>query len=33
MTKLEELTALLGNEINDFQSTVGKMEKINAQLK
>ncbi len=33
MTKLEELTALLVNEINDFKSSVDKLEKINAQLK
>ncbi|OBX25778.1 hypothetical protein LX77_02881 [Gelidibacter algens] len=33
MTKLEELTALLVNEINDFKSAVEKLEKINAQLR
>ena len=33
MTKLEELTALLVNEINDFKNGVDKLEKINAQLK
>lgn len=33
MTKLEELTALLVNEINDFRNGVDKLEKINAQLK
>ncbi|OBX26154.1 hypothetical protein LX77_02035 [Gelidibacter algens] len=32
MTKLEELTALLVNEINDFKSAVEKLEKINAHL-
>lgn len=32
MTKLEELTALLVNEINDFNKSVEKLEKINAQL-
>ena len=32
MTKLEELTALLVNEINDFKSAVEKLEKINVQL-
>ncbi len=33
MTKLEELTALLVNEINDFKSAVERLEKINAQLR
>ena len=33
MTKLEELTALLVNEINDFKSSVDKLEQINTQLK
>ena len=33
MTKLEELTALLVNEINDFNNGVDKLEKINAQLR
>lgn len=33
MTKLEEQTALLVNEINDFKSGVEKLEKINDQLK
>jgi vancomycin resistance protein YoaR len=33
MTKLEELTALLVNEINDFNSSVDKLEQINMQLK
>tara|TARA_R110002074_G_scaffold19509_2_gene62103 strand:- start:1480 stop:1791 length:312 start_codon:yes stop_codon:yes gene_type:complete len=32
MTKLEELTALLVNEINDFKSSVDKLEQINDQL-
>ena len=32
MTKLEELTALLVNEINDFKNGVDKLEKINDQL-
>ena len=32
MTKLEELTALLVNEINDFKNSVDNLEKINAQL-
>lgn len=32
MTKLEELTALLVNEINDFKNGIEKLEKINAQL-
>ncbi len=31
--KLEELTALLVNEINDFKSSVDKLEQINTQLK
>ncbi len=33
MTKLEELTALLVNEISDFKKGVEKLEKINNQLK
>jgi ABC-type transport system involved in multi-copper enzyme maturation permease subunit len=33
MTKLEELTALMVNEINDFKNDVEKLEKINDQLK
>jgi len=33
MTKLEELTALLVNEINDFKNGVDKLEKINEYLK
>ena len=33
MIKLEELTALLVNEINDFNMGVEKLEKINTQLK
>jgi len=33
MTKLEELTALLVNEINDFKKGVEKLEKINTHLK
>jgi ABC-type transport system involved in multi-copper enzyme maturation permease subunit len=33
MTKLEELTALLVNEINDFKKGVEKLEKINDHLK
>lgn len=32
MTKLEELTALLVNEINDFKNGFEKLERINAQL-
>lgn len=32
MTKLEELTALLVNEINDFKNGIEKLEKINDQL-
>ena len=32
MTKLEELTALMVNEINDFKNGVEKLEKINDQL-
>tara|TARA_R110001606_G_scaffold395426_1_gene567693 strand:+ start:643 stop:1023 length:381 start_codon:yes stop_codon:yes gene_type:complete len=32
MTKLEELSALLVNEINDFKNGVEKLEKINDQL-
>lgn len=33
MTKLEELTALLVNEINDFNKGIEKLDKINNQLK
>lgn len=33
MTKIEELTTLLVNEINDFKNGVEKLEKINRQLK
>ena len=33
MTKLEELTALLVNEINDFKGAAEKLEKINMQLR
>lgn len=33
MTKLEELTALLVNEINDFKNSVDKLDRINTQLK
>ena len=33
MTKLEELTALLVDEINDFKNDVDKLEKINEHLK
>jgi chromosome segregation ATPase len=33
MTKLEELTALLVNEINDFRNGVEKLEKMNEYLK
>jgi chromosome segregation ATPase len=33
MTKLEELTALLVNEINDFNKGIEKLEKITSQLK
>lgn len=33
MTKLEELTVLLVNEINDFKNGVDKLEKINNHLK
>lgn len=33
MTKLEELTALLVNEINDFKGHIEKLEKINEELK
>ncbi|MFD0834872.1 DUF6730 family protein [Mariniflexile aquimaris] len=32
MTKLEELTALLVNEINDFNKGVEKLEKISEQI-
>lgn len=32
MTKLEELTALLVNELNDFNKSVERLEKINEQL-
>jgi ribosomal protein L31 len=33
MTKLEELTALMVNEINDFKNSVENLEKINDQIK
>ena len=33
MTKLEELTTLLVNELTDFKNYVEKLEKINGQLK
>ncbi|MDO7172049.1 DUF6730 family protein [Mariniflexile sp. AS56] len=33
MTKLEELSALLVNEINDFKNGVEKLEKITVQIK
>lgn len=33
MTKLEELTALLVNEINDFKNGVEKLDNINDRLK
>ncbi|WP_047414687.1 DUF6730 family protein [Cellulophaga sp. Hel_I_12] len=33
MTKLEELTALLVNEMDDFKKGIEKLEKINEQLK
>ncbi|MGC1206094.1 MAG: DUF6730 family protein [Flavobacteriaceae bacterium] len=33
MTKLEELTALVVNEINDFSQCIEKLDKINNQLK
>ncbi|MFI1770202.1 DUF6730 family protein [Thalassobellus citreus] len=33
MTKLEELTALLVNEINDFNNGIEKLENIKEQLK
>lgn len=33
MTKLEEISALLVNEINDFKSAVEKLEKVNAELR
>ena len=33
MTKLEELTALLVNEINDFNQGIEKLDNINKQLK
>lgn len=33
MTKLEELTALLVNEINDFKNGVDKLEKIKEHLR
>lgn len=33
MTKLEEITALLVDEINDFKNGVDKLEKINNHLK
>ena len=32
MTKLEELSALLVNEIDDFKNSVEKLEEINKQL-
>lgn len=32
MTKLEELTALLVNELNDFNKSVERLEKIGEQL-
>ncbi|MHB1105409.1 MAG: DUF6730 family protein [Lutibacter sp.] len=32
MTKLEELTALLVNELNDFNKDIEKLEKISEQL-
>lgn len=32
MTKLEELTALLVNEINDFNKGIGKLEKVSEQI-
>lgn len=32
MTKLEELTALLVNEINDFNKSVERLEKINEKM-
>lgn len=32
MTKLEELTVLLVNEINDFKNGIDKLEKINEHL-
>ncbi|WP_445735051.1 DUF6730 family protein [Mariniflexile sp.] len=32
MTKLEELTALLVNEINDFNKGIEKLDKINEQI-
>ncbi|MBJ7879622.1 DUF6730 family protein [Gelidibacter salicanalis] len=33
MTKMEELTSLLVDEINDFKSAVEKLEKMNAHLR
>lgn len=33
MTKLEEVTALLVNEINDFNQSIEKLDEINNQLK
>lgn len=33
MTKLEELTALLVNELHDFNKSVERLEKISKQLK
>tara|TARA_R110000868_G_scaffold346999_1_gene608100 strand:+ start:2108 stop:2422 length:315 start_codon:yes stop_codon:yes gene_type:complete len=33
MTKLEELTALLVNELNDFNKGIERLEKISEQLK
>tara|TARA_R110000868_G_scaffold377444_1_gene642756 strand:+ start:682 stop:996 length:315 start_codon:yes stop_codon:yes gene_type:complete len=32
MTKLEELTALLVNELNDFNKSIERLEKISEQL-
>lgn len=32
MTKLEEMTALLVNELNDFNKSVKRLEKISGQL-
>ena len=32
MTKLEELTALVVNELNDFKTGIEKLEKINRAL-
>lgn len=33
MTKLEQLTALMVNELTDFKNDVEKLEKINGQIK